>query len=228
MTVGSLLLEMFKLIDPFIFSVIIAALALAGALLLPARMNITSEVDAYPSGRKKLVYVVGLVSLLIGGIFTVPIIQKDIDTGTLYLFNTGAFLGIGLMLVVENYRRTSVSVPGYGPQEYGMAEASGAPYPGYYQADVQPISRVIQAELAESDHGASAISYGHTPHPDDHMPRPKPIVRAAPTVVVAEEEEKIPVDYLACPHCGATFPIFTANRPLKIECPSCGVKGVIR
>lgn len=109
---------------------------------------------------------------------------------------------------------------------------------------------VVQARLAggEPEHGASAISYGHTPHPDDHMPtqrprsvtiqRPKPVVTAEPAptapvvpkakVEVMHREERMPVDYMACPRCGATFPIFTTQRPLKIECPSCGIKGVIK
>jgi len=40
-----------------------------------------------------------------------------------------------------------------------------------------------------------------------------------------EEKEKEPLHYIECPKCGADVPVYTKDRPITIECSTCGAKG---
>lgn len=43
-----------------------------------------------------------------------------------------------------------------------------------------------------------------------------------------EDEEKEPIKEINCPRCKGKVPIYTDERPLDIECPSCGKKGTLK
>ena len=43
-----------------------------------------------------------------------------------------------------------------------------------------------------------------------------------------DDEEKEPIKEIPCPRCKSKVPIYTEDRPLDIECPSCGKKGTLK
>jgi len=42
-----------------------------------------------------------------------------------------------------------------------------------------------------------------------------------------EQGERI-VTRIKCPGCGQIIPIYSRERPLRVECPACGKKGMLK
>jgi outer membrane biosynthesis protein TonB len=62
--------------------------------------------------------------------------------------------------------------------------------------------------------------------PPAPAPAPAPAPEPAPAPAPAAAAE--PVSKVRCPACKSIVPVYTADRPTPIECPTCGKKGMIR
>ncbi|MEM3042437.1 MAG: BNR-4 repeat-containing protein [Thermoplasmata archaeon] len=71
--------------------------------------------------------------------------------------------------------------------------------------------------------------YGKRPGPPSPPPAAQtPAVPPEAAAQVRPSPEKKMVGRSKCPRCKGIIPIYSLERPLTIECPSCGLKGVIK
>jgi DNA-directed RNA polymerase subunit RPC12/RpoP len=182
-----------------ILSIIPFVFGLIAIGLVPSKEKIlNNEVNKYKVETLMSVYVIALFIGIIGLYYLISIFGDGSLSQYLRVVN-GIFLTvIALGIMSINYRNFSI----YSEQKESLdIEAGYSP------------ERTAAPELAEV-HEVEALDEDHSIYDASHKQK--------------KQVKKPEPEQLGCPKCGETITIMVTQRPLKIQCPHCGVEGIIK
>jgi hypothetical protein len=171
---------------------------------------------------KKGVYIVGLLIIGFGLLLLMLLAMAYIDSTQqlVTIANVGLFMVIGLLLIIENRRKTIAILlgptPTPTPSEIPLHDVATAP-PQYSQQDV----------AYTPDYSPYMPSQQPQPYqpqtPEQQMGYPYPVQEEqAPKVL-----KPIKTASIICPKCDSHISVDPSSRGSVIQCPACGRSGKI-
>lgn len=225
-----------SLID-IVLAIIIGAICLIAARLIPSKEKIQRNETAKYKSSKIFIYIAGVSSLSLGILFILLyIIEKDYQR-LVNILKMVVFLVIGIALISENVRKSKMlvaqesaitsipteSIPtGYTVQAMPGSQPVTQPWVQPQQAVVKPISTAQVPPQAQ----APQIGVKAMPKPQvKPQVRTQAVAQPPPPTIAPPPMPRIVI--IKCPKCKGNMQINTAMLGQKMKCPHCGVEGRI-
>jgi predicted RNA-binding Zn-ribbon protein involved in translation (DUF1610 family) len=220
-----------SLID-IVLAIIIGAICLIAARLIPSKEKIQRNETAKYKSSKNFIYIAGVSSLSLGILFILLyIIEKDYQR-LVNILKMVVFLVMGIALISENFKKSKMLVAQESAITPVTAEimptgvtAQGIPgtQPFAQQAQLQQVAvKPIPAAPAQPQVQAQQVGLKAMPTP---QVQPQPVAQQPRPTIAPAPKSKIVV--IKCPKCQGSMQINTAMLGQKMKCPHCGVEGRI-